>query len=389
MPENNLNRAVKSVFESEKAFCKFLSANDTGATGAHQVGILVSKSAVSILFDQSLDSEIILKRTVEIRWQNGLTTQSCFTYYKSKNELRITRFGRNFPYLNPDQTGALFVFARQDRETYSGFFLETEEEIEEFLNTFNLGPTETNCLIDVRRSLPESREKIEIQNFIGNLTVEFPLSREMSAAARMIRDRVYGRTDYVLSDPDQAVIEWTSTEYALFRALEHSRYGDVISRGFENVDDFVSMANMVLNRRKSRAGKSLEHHLAAVFDKNGIAYTPQAVTEGNKKPDFLFPSQEAYHDIAFPDERLAVLAAKTTCKDRWRQILNEADRLKNRPKYLCTLQQGISPAQMDEMQDENVILVVPKPYIRYYPSNRQNRIWTLKRFIEYIKGIEG
>lgn len=389
MPENNLNRAVKSVFESEKAFCKFLSANDTGAAGAHQVGILVSKSAVSILFDQSLDGEIILKRTVEIRWQNGLTTQSCFTYYKSKNELRITRFGRNFPYLNPDQTGALFVFTRQDRETYSGFFLETEEEIEEFLNTFNLGPTETNCLIDVRRSLPESREKIEIQNFIGNLTVEFPLSREMSAAARMIRDRVYGRTDYVLSDPDQAVIEWTSTEYALFRALEHSRYGDVISRGFENVDDFVSMANMVLNRRKSRAGKSLEHHLAAVFDKNGIAYTPQAVTEGNKKPDFLFPSQEAYHDIAFPDERLAVLAAKTTCKDRWRQILNEADRLKNRPKYLCTLQQGISPAQMDEMQDENVILVVPKPYIRYYPSNRQNRIWTLKRFIEYIKGIEG
>lgn len=389
MPENNLNRAVKSVFESEKAFCKFLSANDTGATGAHQVGILVSKSAVSILFDQSLDGEIILKRTVEIRWQNGLTTQSCFTYYKSKNELRITRFGRNFPYLNPDQTGALFVFTRQDRETYSGFFLETEEEIEEFLNTFNLGPTETNCLIDVRRSLPESREKIEIQNFIGNLTVEFPLSREMSAAARMIRDRVYGRTDYVLSDPDQAVIEWTSTEYALFRALEHSRYGDVIFRGFENVDDFVSMANMVLNRRKSRAGKSLEHHLAAVFDKNGIAYTPQAVTEGNKKPDFLFPSQEAYHDIAVPDERLAVLAAKTTCKDRWRQILNEADRLKNRPKYLCTLQQGISPAQMDEMQDENVILVVPKPYIRYYPSNRQNRIWTLKRFIEYIKGIEG
>ena len=72
MPENNLNEAVKSVFESEKAFCKFLSANDTGATGAHQVGILVSKSAVSILFDQSLEGETILKRVVEIKWQNGL-----------------------------------------------------------------------------------------------------------------------------------------------------------------------------------------------------------------------------------------------------------------------------------------------------------------------------
>ena len=47
------------------------------------------------------------------------------------------------------------------------------------------------------------------------------------------------------------------------------------------------------------------------------------------------------------------LAAKTTCKDRRRQVINEADRLRDKPKFLCTLQQGISPAQMDEMQAEN------------------------------------
>ena len=62
------------------------------------------------------------------------------------------------------------------------------------------------------------------------------------------------------------------------------------------MDEFVRVANVVLNRRKSRAGKSLEHHLSAIFDGNGIEYSSQAVTEGNKKPDFLFPSQEAYHD---------------------------------------------------------------------------------------------
>ena len=28
--------AITSVLNSEKSFCKFLSANDTGATGAHQ-----------------------------------------------------------------------------------------------------------------------------------------------------------------------------------------------------------------------------------------------------------------------------------------------------------------------------------------------------------------
>ncbi len=66
---------------------------------------------------------------------------------------------------------------------------------------------------------------------------------------------------------------------------------NIISRGFENVDDFVSMANTVLNCRKSRAGKILEHHLAAVFDKNGILYTPQAVTEGTKVSVY-FPAGE-------------------------------------------------------------------------------------------------
>ena len=63
-------------------------------------------------------------------------------------------------------------------------------------------------------------------------------------------------------------------------------------------------------------------------------------------------------------------------------------RLQRGPKYLCTLQQGSSPAQMDEMQAENVILVVPKPYIRFYPSDRQSWIWTMRRFIEYIKEKE-
>lgn len=149
------------------------------------------------------------------------------------------------------------------------------------------------------------------------------------------------------------------------------------------------MANMVLNRRKSRAGKSLEHHLSAIFDGNNIRYAAQATTEGNKRPDFLFPSQDAYRDLSFPASKLISLAAKTTCKDRWRQVINEADRLRGLPKYLCTLQQGISPAQMDEMQSEYVILVVPKPYIASYPADRRERIWSIYKFVEFVREVEG
>lgn len=382
-------QAIKSVLNSELGFCKFLSANDTGATGGHQSGILVSKSGVAMMFGrQELEQPGIPKRTVKIRWQNDFVTESSFTFYESKNELRITRFGRGFPFLKPEQTGALFVFTKQTDVDYRGYFLETDEEIEEFLGTFGVSPTETNSLIDVGKISAETQEKLAIQEFISGLDVDFPASDVMSAAAREIEERAYDHAEYVLTNPDEKIISWTNMEYTLFRALEYARYGGIITKGFQSVDEFVRIANVVLNRRKSRAGKSLEHHLSAIFDGNGIAYSSQAVTEGNKRPDFLFPSQAAYHDLGFSADYIISLAAKTTCKDRWRQVLNEADRLKDKPKYLCTLQQGISGAQMDEMQAENVILVVPKPYIATYPKDRRDRIWTLGRFVQYTKMIE-
>ena len=93
--------------------------------------------------------------------------------------------------------------------------------------------------------------------------------------------------------------------------------------------------------------------------------------------------------MTFSVENLCTLAAKTTCKDRWRQILNEADRLRDENKYLCTMQQGISSAQMDEMQAEKVILVVPSAYIKTYPKEKQPRIWTVGKFVDYVKEMEG
>ncbi len=44
---------------------------------------------------------------------------------------------------------------------------------------------------------------------------------------------------------------------------------------------------------------------------------------------------------------------------------------------------------MDEMQAANVVLVVPKPYIKEYPADRQERIWTIGRFVKYVREIEG
>jgi len=383
-------KAIDSTLRSQDAFCKFLSANDSGETGGHQSGMLISKTAKNMLFtDQELKDNHILKKDARVKWQDDFLTDSCFTWYESKNELRITRFGRGFPLLRPEYTGALFVLTKQESGEYEGFILNTEEDIQQFLDTFGLTPAETNRPIEINRVDPEIRERQAMDSFISSLSTDFPASAEMSQAARLIQYEVYLNQGLVRTNPDKILLAWTEQEYRLFRALEHARYGNIVSNGFKSVDDFIILANQVLNRRKSRAGKSLEHHLSAIFDGNSIRYTAQAVTEGNKRPDFLFPSVEDYHNMMFSVDQLCTLAAKTTCKDRWRQVLNEADRLRDQNKYLCTMQQGISSAQMDEMQAEKVILVVPKPYISTYPKDRQDRIWTIGKFVQYVREMEG
>lgn len=388
--ENYSMSAIQAALHGQKVFCKFLSANDTGLTGGHQAGIYISKPSIPILFDEPGEKGQNKEKWVKVKWQDDFETDTRFIYYGqgTRNEYRITNFGRGFPFLKPEYTGALFIFVQDSSDDYQGFVLNTEDEINQFLDAFGISPTETNRLIDTHLVAPELHEKLEFDKFISELEVDFPSSELMSAAARRIQDTVFDHQEFICTNPDRKLLDWTEVEYRLFRALEYARYGEMITRGFSTVEDFIATANQVLNRRKSRAGKSLEHHLTAIFDGNNITYQSQAVTEGNKKPDFLFPSQAAYHDAAFPTDRLISLAAKTTCKDRWRQVINEADRLRGRRKFLCTLQQGISAAQMDEMESEQVVLVVPKPYIQTYPKDRQERIWTVGKFVQFVKETE-
>ena len=390
MPTEYASQAVYAVLCGQQAFCKFLSANDTGKTGGHQAGIYISKPSIPILFDEAGIKGENKDKWVKIKWQNDFETDSRFIYYGrgTRNEYRITNFGRNFPFLKSEYTGALFILVKETELDYQAFILNTDDEIEYFLDSLGISPAETNSLINKSLISSGMTEEMEIKKFIESLSVDFPVSEIMSKAAQNIENAVYNHIEYIRTQPDKKILNWINMEYKLFKAIEEARYGSFIKNGFSSIEEFIRVANMVLNRRKSRAGKSLEHHLAALFDGNSLKYSAQAVTEGNKKPDFIFPSAEAYHDKNFSADKLISLAAKTTCKDRWRQVINEADRLRDKTKYLCTLQQGISVAQMDEMHAENVVLVVPSEYISTYPAERRERIWSVAKFINYVKVVE-
>ena len=59
-------------------------------------------------------------------------------------------------------------------------------------------------------------------------------------------------------------------EYGLFKFVERRLCQADILRAFTEVDDFLNTAARIMNRRKSRAGRSLENHVASVPDKQNI-----------------------------------------------------------------------------------------------------------------------
>ena len=381
-----LNSAVRSVQQSKAAWCRFITGNDTGTTGSHQAGFYVPKCASELLFDEPGQKGENKEKTVHIKWQDDFTTESCMKYYGqgTRNEYRITRFGRNFPFLQDDNVGDLLIIAKFTEEDYVGYVLSKDEDIDEFFATFNLPPDETNQLIDISGIvMPDERIAELLLEFVNRFK-SFPETRMMAIGARNCFNRAYNIADAAFkSSPDEILLNWVDTEYRLFRLMEEKVYAEVMSKPFGNIDDFVQIANEVLNRRKSRAGKSLEHHLADIFTRNELIFEEQAVTEDNKKPDFLFPNAECYHNLQFPTDDLIVLGAKTTCKDRWRQVLTEANRVD--VKFLFTLQQGISKNQLLEMRDSQLKLVVPRKYIGSFPEDFQSDISSLQDFIHLVK----
>lgn len=385
-------KAIDSCLNGELAFCKFISANETGTTGSHQVGFYIPHNSYSLLFDSRGMKGKNESRNVTIKWQDDFETESCFKYYGqgTRNEYRITRFGRSFPYLNDENIGSLFILVKSDENNYEAFVLASDEDIEIFLSYFGLSPSDTNRIIRISGlQLTLSTEDTVnslFEEYISRLIDDFPATTEISREARSIYGRAKGREISldrdIFKNPDRELINWLSTEFNLFKAIENNRYTVYINEPLGSVDHLVEVANTILNRRKSRAGASLENHLVEMFTLYKLPFTHQPVTEGKKKPDFIFPGQKYYFQDRYK-ENLVFLAAKTTCKDRWRQILNEADRIKQ--KHLFTLQQGISENQLEEMYEKDVVLVVPEEYQSYYPPSYRDKILNLSEFITFTK----
>lgn len=377
---------------------KRLSGNDTGANGTHQCGLYVPRWFCEHIFPAICTTTEFSPREsfqAYVVQEDIVADKANAIYYNSKffpqrslkkkyNEFRLTKWGgKSNPVQNHDSTGAIVVIAGKKAENGSKRVLvwvcsnaEQESIVESWVGA-EVIPSEFYGRGRAKVEIPERVLSEAKKLILPSWRVNFPTGKEIFKKVVEANPKA-SWTDTL----DTLLLRRRKLEFAIFQLIEEAHVLPLIKPGFSRVDSFLTLALNVANRRKSRTGKSLELNLAEIFT-GLLEFEVQKKTEGNKKPDFLFPSQIAYKTASFPRSNLHMLAAKTCCKDRWRQILSEAHEIW--PKHLFTLQEGVSKNQLDEMVKSRVCLVVPEPNIKSFPKEYRDKLLTLEGFIALIR----
>ena len=248
--------------------------------------------------------------------------------------------------------------------------LETEQDRIQFASTF---------ILEQIGIVVETTEETYLDTMLKQFGGTFPKTKEFSQYARSTVTAINPK-----DDPDTALMAWMEREEILFRTLEKLLLANRLIKGFANdVDGFLEFSLSVQNRRKSRAGLALQNHLEVIFIENEVCYRRDGMTEGNSKPDFLFPGDKEYHDPGFDPLRLTMLGVKSTCKDRWRQVLAEAKKIER--KHLLTLEAAISRNQTNEMQAHHLQLVLPRSLHSTYSQEQTPQLLDVAGFTSLVK----
>jgi hypothetical protein len=383
-------------------YAKRLSANDTLASKSHQAGPYIPKEFLFHVFPSLnqpearnpdhrfnlyIDSHADHRVARAVWYNNGLSGRG-----GTRNETRLTGFGgQRSALLDPDNTGGLAVFVftpiapPATPECHVWVCLDSTQED---LFEERLGPVEPKTHVKWEPGAIPSFDQFGIparsRNTCHLSEQEMPPSwlQKFPTGEEIIRKTLELRP-HTGMNPDVRLLERRKCEYEIFLSVEQAVYLPRIQGGFTTIDDFIGLAQTVLQSRKSRSGNSLEFQAREIMAEEGLRsgtdFVNRPEIEGGKRPDFLFPSKAAYDDLSFPDNRLRMLAAKTTCKDRWRQVINEANRIPI--KHLLTLQEGVSEGQFQEMREAGVHLVVPAGLHAAYPPPVRAHLISFESFI--------
>ncbi len=213
----------------------------------------------------------------------------------------------------------------------------------------------------------------------GNLSdVDFPSTKGMAELAW----KRAGGPDH---PPDEQLIRWMEAETRLFYLIEDAQATPRF-RECATTEAYMSLAKSLLQRRSSRRGRSLELHLERIFKDHRLRVDAQAQVEsGGGTVDFIFPGIAEYHDKGFPAERLFHMNAKTTIRERWSQVLEEAPKVLAGQRHIGTVDANIASSTLARIHAEHLRVVMPEGVISGYSNDFLGQLMPVSEFIERVR----
>jgi hypothetical protein len=205
------------------------------------------------------------------------------------------------------------------------------------------------------------------------------------AALVVLRARVCG------IDPDDELDALLTAETGLFRYLEQEigqkALDSLAGGGRLEFDAAVDLVMSQLQSRKSRRGHSLQNHFGAILARHGIPYSSPCETENGETPDFMIPGCAQYHDSLFPPDRLRMVACKSTIKERWGQILKEAEKIPD--KYVLTLDAKLTDDLVSRMVLSRLVVFLPRRIrdAAYTGRTALNQLGTVTDLLEQLHSV--
>jgi len=319
------------VATSTMLFVKKLSRNDTSWAdgGSNQAGFYVPRQIREAGFFPELhadnpDKPHIFHAEFGILWpQTGETTSSRMRYFSNKRtETHVTRLPKAlFQALTP---ASMLIVGRFDAPTagcdYWIAVLDSADEEAELLETvldlrsdFHNGVFQPAAFaLASRLQQDEKQELIErLQHALRTGSMEAvmreyggipdPASIARDARQKWLQDNGYAHFDpWVIPKPGDAIMQISrDIEFTLYRRYELRRRaaelvalladkGDLVSAIVHHFADIDRVFLSASQQRKTRAGRSFEHHIAASLSAGNIRFVEQAVT-GGRRPDFVMP----------------------------------------------------------------------------------------------------
>lgn len=126
------------------------------------------------------------------------------------------------------------------------------------------------------------------------------------------------------------------------------------------IDELPAIDALMLSasqQRKSRAGYSYEHHIEAMLTDGSIPFEKQVILASKKRPDFVLPSLAYVDSKKAGSETGLILSAKTTLRERWKQVEREKG---SRQLFLTTVDENIAGNAIEDMASMGVSLVIPE-----------------------------